>query len=175
MLLGYSSQHLGYRCLSLQTGKLFISLHVIFNEQVFPYDCFVYPPSPPSPPLSVTEGILGSIPLPIVPHPSPHSSPPLGTLEEWSAPSPSTQPTALHSPTTSPSPPPKYCSLQQIYQSTTPQPTIALPVAPQVSRDTTSHTCHPLPLCYAVITSLPSEPSSLADALHHPYWHHTMT
>ena len=37
VFLGYSSSHKGYRCLSIATGKLYISHDVIFNENTFPY------------------------------------------------------------------------------------------------------------------------------------------
>lgn len=36
VILGYSNQHKGYRCLS-STRRLYISRHVIFNEDDFPY------------------------------------------------------------------------------------------------------------------------------------------
>lgn len=36
VFLGYSNQHKGYRCFS-STGRLYISHHVIFNEDDFPY------------------------------------------------------------------------------------------------------------------------------------------
>jgi hypothetical protein len=35
MFLGYSSSHLGYRCLDLSSKRLYISRHVRFNEHVF--------------------------------------------------------------------------------------------------------------------------------------------
>jgi hypothetical protein len=37
VFLGYSSQHKGYHCLDLTTGRVYISRHVIFNEKLFPY------------------------------------------------------------------------------------------------------------------------------------------
>ena len=37
IFLDYSSIHLGYRCLSLSSNKLFISQDVIFEESIFPY------------------------------------------------------------------------------------------------------------------------------------------
>lgn len=36
VFLGYSSQHKGYKCLS-STRRLYISRHVIFNEDYFPF------------------------------------------------------------------------------------------------------------------------------------------
>ena len=37
VFLGNSSMHLGYRCLSLETGKIYISPHVVFHEEIFPF------------------------------------------------------------------------------------------------------------------------------------------
>lgn len=36
LFLGYSALHLGYRCLSLSTGRLHTSRHVVLDESVFP-------------------------------------------------------------------------------------------------------------------------------------------
>lgn len=36
IFLGYSSQHKGYNCLDLTSGRVYVSRHVIFNEEVFP-------------------------------------------------------------------------------------------------------------------------------------------
>ena len=36
LFLGYPSQHRGYRCLDLQTNRIIISRHVIFDENSFP-------------------------------------------------------------------------------------------------------------------------------------------
>ena len=37
VFLGYSKSHLGYRCLDITTGRLYIARHVRFNETVFPF------------------------------------------------------------------------------------------------------------------------------------------
>ncbi|KAM1171421.1 hypothetical protein ACFX2G_022146 [Malus domestica] len=37
VFLGYSLQHKGYRCLDLQSQRLYISRHVMFNEEHFPF------------------------------------------------------------------------------------------------------------------------------------------
>jgi histone deacetylase 1/2 len=47
VFLGYSSSHLGYRCLDLSSDRIYISYHVRFHEQVFPFIEFVIPPHPP--------------------------------------------------------------------------------------------------------------------------------
>ena len=37
VFMGYSNQYKGYRCLYPPTGKIYISRHVIFDEEVFPF------------------------------------------------------------------------------------------------------------------------------------------
>jgi hypothetical protein len=37
VFLGYSSSHLGYRCLDLESGRVYVSRHVRFHESVFPF------------------------------------------------------------------------------------------------------------------------------------------
>ena len=35
MFLGYSSSHLGYRCLDLASHRIYVSRHVHFHENIF--------------------------------------------------------------------------------------------------------------------------------------------
>ena len=56
IFLGYSSFHIGYRCLSLSTNRLYISRNVIFEESIYPYS----PTFTPS--HNESTGILGSSP-----------------------------------------------------------------------------------------------------------------
>ena len=58
VFLGYSSSHLGYRCLDLSSDRIYISCHVRFHEQVFPFIEFVIPS--PSSSLPVIESSLPS-------------------------------------------------------------------------------------------------------------------
>jgi hypothetical protein len=55
VFIGYPTEHKGYRCYHIPTKRVYISRHVTFDEQVFPF-------SDPSTPTS---------PLPDFPHPSP--------------------------------------------------------------------------------------------------------
>jgi len=38
VFLGYSSLHLGYRCLDIASQHIYISRHVCFHEHVFPFE-----------------------------------------------------------------------------------------------------------------------------------------
>ena len=37
VFVGYSASHKGYRCLDRATGRVYISRHVVFNEDAFPF------------------------------------------------------------------------------------------------------------------------------------------
>ena len=44
--LGYSSHHKGYLCLDIHSGRVYISCHVIFKEDSFPFKNLSSSPSP---------------------------------------------------------------------------------------------------------------------------------
>ena len=48
VFLGYSSEHKGYRCLELQSNRIIISRHVIFDESSFPFSDMSTTPMAPS-------------------------------------------------------------------------------------------------------------------------------
>lgn len=58
-LLGYSTQHRGYKCLNPANNRLFIARHVVFDEYSFPNLCTVSTTSTPlSPSTSSPPPIL---------------------------------------------------------------------------------------------------------------------
>ncbi|KAL8128984.1 hypothetical protein V2J09_018139 [Rumex salicifolius] len=83
VFLGYALQHRGYRCLDLESQKVIISRHVIFDESIFPFR---------TPPIPTTTDSEDSLPL----FPS---DPTDFTL-------PTAQPPRPRAPTCAPSPPP---------------------------------------------------------------------
>jgi hypothetical protein len=48
IFLGYSSEHKGYRCLELQSNRIIISRHVVFDESFFPFSDMSTTPMAPS-------------------------------------------------------------------------------------------------------------------------------
>jgi len=53
VFLGYSSSHLGYRCLDLESDRIYVSCHVRFHENIFPFaksEQVTSSPVPPTPP-----------------------------------------------------------------------------------------------------------------------------
>ncbi|CAH9137282.1 unnamed protein product [Cuscuta epithymum] len=80
VFLGFPSQHKGYKCLDINSGRIFISRHVIFDESKFPFQQPNPPPAPsyeflhdsPSPfIISHLTPILSHSPTSDLPH-SPH-------------------------------------------------------------------------------------------------------
>lgn len=63
IMLDYSLNHKGYRCLDVSTGKIYLSRHVIFDENSFPF-ANSSSSSPPSPNTSSNPAdVLFSFPL----------------------------------------------------------------------------------------------------------------
>ena len=95
IFLGYSAVHLGYQCLSLTTGKIYISRDVVFQENDYPYklpflspfnsNSFLGllgpPPTQPSPPSGSASSSLNNNSTFFLPmnHPEPSSTPSIVT------------------------------------------------------------------------------------------------
>ena len=47
IFLGYSANHKGYRCLDLQSNRILISRHVVFDETSFSFSSQPTPPGAP--------------------------------------------------------------------------------------------------------------------------------
>ncbi|KAJ0745776.1 putative RNA-directed DNA polymerase [Helianthus annuus] len=68
VFLGYSTSHHGYRCLDIQSNRLYIARHVQFHEEVFPFK-----PPPISIPTPSSPPYFSSYPT--HPHLHPHTIP----------------------------------------------------------------------------------------------------
>ena len=178
IFLGYSSIHIGYRCLSLSTNRLYISWNVIFEESIYSYS-HTFTPS-----LNKSIGILGfspsiptnspSIMIPHVQDPSttvPRTEDPSITVASSTTDSNSSDQAPLTSspkttdsednnitqsssdlPSPSSTPPLKTKSLTEIYSQTQPD------------------THHPVPECLLTNINTPCEPVSFSHAINDSQW-----
>ncbi|KAK9912324.1 hypothetical protein M0R45_036192 [Rubus argutus] len=73
---GYAIDHKGYRCLDPKIGRVYISRHVIFDEQTFTYKEQPEQPSLQSPSPSLTCLLMPPLSIPFQPHPNPATSQP---------------------------------------------------------------------------------------------------
>jgi len=68
VFFGYSSSHLGYRCLDITSHRIYISRHVRFHEHVFPFDnseqIAKVSTTTPIPPATITFPVLLNHPPP---------------------------------------------------------------------------------------------------------------
>ena len=106
IFLGYSAFHHGYRCLSLASGKIYISRDVIFMEHIYPYK---EQPSINNPDVQLTLGLLGSSPTTTNPTHTPQFlpssialSPVISTSPKQSHSSPISSPSLLEQDQSSP-------------------------------------------------------------------------
>ena len=169
IFLGYSSIHLGYKCLSLSSNKLFISRDVIFEESIFPY------PHSSTSSENTSTGILRSHPttLPIIVKPYVQNTP-------ISASNPTTEPIS-----------PDQNLLTSSHESTdSKENDLNVPLADPISPDTTPPlktksiseiysktqpiTNHPLLECFITNTNIPCEPVSFSQAMKDAQWLHAM-
>ena len=79
VFLGYSTSHVGYRCLDLSSKQIYLARHVQFHETVFPFDkteqIAATPKQPSAPSIPVT--LLPLMQPSLVPSPLPHTLPTL--------------------------------------------------------------------------------------------------
>ena len=61
VILRFSPHHKGYLCLNRQTGQIYVSYHVVFNEFSFPFTCSSSYPPPSS---MFTHNLLISLSFP---------------------------------------------------------------------------------------------------------------
>ena len=88
VFLGYNAMHLGYRCFSIDSGMMFISLHVIFNEEVFPFQQKTLSPTTQSTSqrgMDTTLGNLGAYPSPLISTTTNPTQKPVNILEQQSS------------------------------------------------------------------------------------------
>ena len=85
VFLGYSSSHLGYRCLDLESHRIYVSRHVRFHENVFPFEKSEQVTSSLVPPTQHTY--LPSLYPPLCFQPTTHlTSPPNNPILPFTAP-----------------------------------------------------------------------------------------
>ncbi|GKC42874.1 ribonuclease H-like domain-containing protein [Tanacetum coccineum] len=195
ILLGYASNHRGYRCLDLKTNMIIISRHVTFDETVFPYGS-TQPALPPT--YTFLDDIPDIIPPVIPTNPAVQLPPepiPLIHNTEIQAHSPQqllpdqvqTTETQAHSP------PPSTSAVQQQTPTTTQssatqhepvdQPPIIIPDPPENPNPVL---VHPMVTHFRVRTNRPTErltlhvssvsplPKSYRDAFSDPNWQNAM-
>jgi histone deacetylase 1/2 len=166
IFLGYSSQHKGYRCMSLENGRVYISRHVSFVEHVFPSYPTTSHTSIDSNDNSIKKRRNQSLSILVFTPNSPSTSVDHSTSPNNSpTPSPATSTNISHdidSPNNndsipSPPPPPHH------------------PLHPMKTR-AKDGISKPNPK-YALLTttsSIPSEPSSFTQAIKNPQWKNAM-
>lgn len=107
VFLGYSLIHKGYRCLAPTTGRVYLSLHVVFDEHLFPLQSTStqsISSSTEKDPLSAFGPLTAWLPrnTPIITHPfsssipDPTARPPSSNNQPTVSPTPSSPPIPIH-------------------------------------------------------------------------------
>jgi hypothetical protein len=125
VFLGYSSEHKGYQCLNLNTNRLLISQHIIFDEASFPFASSGTPPGD-------LDSLFSSSPT-VCPIAPPYPSSTAGTSE------PDVAPRAAPTP----QPAPRAASALRFIEPPWCTSGDIRPPAPEPSR-TRSSVCHPI-------------------------------
>ena len=195
VFLGYSSSHRGYKSLHVPSGRLYISRHVIFDKNLFPFASNIFSPvvgqdalcthvptsiSPsPSHPSSspVVSHHPSHVSLPCVPPPplvsSPHAHSPPSPSPPSSLQLPETEQTistigmVLSSPPSPPPPPPPVCTHPMVTRL---QHNIA---KPKVFSDGTVK-CPLSKALTAMCSSKNVEPTCFSEAVKHAPWRTAM-
>ena len=195
--LGYSAFHHGYRCLSMTSGRIFISRDVVFTETHYPFADKLYVPSSSQSSTPSVRGILGSSPLEVPLQPptlthldSPHmhtnsantsSSSPSHTVSSsssFSPPSPPpnlsscgsplSTPTPGHIPSTNP------LSPSNLDHLTSPSHTRTKPLSAIIQSldqpTSPNQPRYPLPQCYSTTSAPISEPTNYTSASKQSHW-----
>ena len=196
VFLGYSAFHHGYRCLSMSSGRIFISRDVVFTETHYPFADNLHVPSSSQESIISVRGILGSSPLEVplqpptlAPLDSPHmhtdsansSSPPSNTVPSStsfpshspppdlsSCESPLSTPTPGHIPSTNP------LSSSNLDHLTSPSHTRTKSLSAVIQSldhpTSPSHPRYPLPQCYSTTSEPISEPMNYTSASKQSHW-----
>lgn len=171
IFLGYHVQYKGYRCLHPPTGRIYISRHVIFDEDLFPfehwYKDFVEPMSTPL--LKAWQSTPSPPSLfPTVQHPTPMLHQTLAVVRDIDVATPAVEPdrSEIHAfdevldQATLPSTPPVQTEQPRSHQMTT-----------RLQRGITK----PNPRYTLIMrTDLPTVPRTTAAALKHEGWRNSM-
>jgi histone deacetylase 1/2 len=150
IFIGYNLDHHEYKCLDLATGKVYVSCHVVFDENHFPYKSPDHQPSicPDTPSIVVSfSNTISSLSLPpagtCVTSPSPHIDSPLPASSP--TPEPAPQSPADTTPASPPIPVPHPIDTIPAISNTHPMVTRSKNHISKPKRTPDGHNLYPLP------------------------------